>query len=204
MPGSGLLFSSLTKQHWSPATNTLANEGTERSLLTITRPARSHSNSLFLPSSEASVPAAHKTVDAQMRSFETSTPDSFTPVTLASVHVCTPSASRSRIARLANPSENIGKILGPASIKIIRACFGSMCLKSFASVNRLISPRAPANSTPVGPAPTTTNVKCCRRWTESSVSSAFSNASNTRRRISVACSRVLRPGALASHCAFPK
>ena len=38
------------------------------------------------------------------------------------------------------------------------ACDGSMSRKSCFSVSWAISPSAPANSTPVGPAPTTTNV----------------------------------------------
>ena len=76
--------------------------------------------------------------------------------------------------------------------------------KSFASVKRLISPIAPASSTPVGPPPTITNVSSAR-WRARSLSfSASSNASSTRRRISVACSIVFRPGANGSHSSWPK
>jgi len=75
----------------------------------------------------------------------------------------------------------------------------SMLRKSRDRVNRLISPIAPANSTPVGPAPTMTNVNCLRRSSMSSVTSARSNAASTRRRISVACSIVFNPGANGSH-----
>ena len=45
---------------------------------------------------------------------------------------------------------------GPASIRITRASLESISRKSRASVKRLISPIAPASSTPVGPPPTIT------------------------------------------------
>jgi hypothetical protein len=81
---------------------------------------------------------------------------------------------------------------------------GSMLRKSLARVKRLISPRAPASSTPVGPPPMTTKVRSLR-WRAGSVSfSASSKAVSMRRRISVASSRDLRPGAKGSHSSWPK
>jgi len=47
---------------------------------------------------------------------------------------------------------------GDPSTKRMRAWDGSMDRNSWESVSRAISARAPANSTPVGPPPTTTNV----------------------------------------------
>ena len=111
------------------------------------------------PSSEASFPAAHKTVAAWIRSSPKSTPWASTFVTTEDVQICTPSFSKSRAAWLASFSENIGKIRGPASTRITRVSRGLIRRKSLAKVNRLISPMAPANSTPVGPPPTITNVR---------------------------------------------
>ncbi len=81
---------------------------------------------------------------------------------------------------------------------------GSIERKSRRRVSRAISPIWPASSTPVGPAPTTTNVSHAARPSGSSSASAASNAVRMRRRISIASSRVLRPGASGSHSSWPK
>ncbi len=45
----------------------------------------------------------------------------------AAVHSCTPSISRSRVARLASSGAKPGRMRGPASIRITRVSFGSSC-----------------------------------------------------------------------------
>ena len=66
----------------------------------------------------------------------------------------TPSFSKSFFARADNFSENIGKIRGPASMRLIRICDAAWAW-SFFSGPRTNSAKAPAISTPVGPPPTT-------------------------------------------------
>ena len=63
---------------------------------------------------------------------------------------------------------------------------------------------APAVSTPVGPAPTTTKVIALRRRGSSSYFSACSNAVSTRRLTSSASLRLLIPGAKSSHSGLSK
>ena len=109
----------------------------------------------------------------------------------------TPSRSSWRLAFADRLGGYGGRTRSAASSRMISASAGWMARKSLRSVSLAISPSAPASSTPVGPAPTTTNVsQGCRR--PASVSrSAISKASRMRERISVASSMVLSPGANA-------
>ena len=91
-----------------------------------------------------------------------------------------------------------------ASTRRIRASAGRIERKSLRSVSFAISPRAPASSTPVGPPPTSTNVIHARRTSASASRSAASNAIRIRRRISIASSIVLRPGANGAQSSCPK
>ena len=75
---------------------------------------------------------------------------------------------------------------------------GSILRKSCLRVSLAISPKAPANSTPVGPPPTITKVNKALGCSVSISRSAASKAEKMRRRISVASSTVLRPGAKGS------
>src|SRR5207248_4282721 len=62
----------------------------------------------------------------------------------------------------------------------------------------------PANSTPVGPAPTRAKVSQRRRSAGSSADSAISNAPNTRRRIFRASSMVFILGAKRAYSSCPE
>ena len=62
------------------------------------------------------------------------TPSRSIAVTLLRVRICTPSVSRSRAARFDDSSVNIGRMRGPASIRITVADRASMTWKSLASV----------------------------------------------------------------------
>ena len=203
-PGSGGRPESGRKWAWSPATKTSGWPGRLRSADTITRPCASRGTPRVRFNAEGSTPAAHNAVDVSIRSRPTSTHSASIRVTGLAVHTWTPRPSRSRVARLAWLSRKDGRMRGPASTRITRVSLGSMLRKSRASVNRLISPRAPASSTPVGPPPTTTKVSSARRRAGSTSRSASSKAVSTRRRISVACSRVFSPGACSSQSSWPK
>src|SRR6185437_6363827 len=84
------------------------------------------------------------------------------------------STTRSLITRKAN------SILGKASTSTMCAAFGSICRKSEASVLCASSAIALAISTPVGPAPTSTNVRGAWRCSGSGSISAASEASQHR------------------------
>src|SRR5437016_6286416 len=73
-------------------------------------------------------------------------------------------------------SGNGGSTRGAPSTRRIRASSGWIERKSFLKVSRAISPIAPASSTPVGPAPTMTNVNQSRRRAGSERRSATSKA----------------------------
>ena len=202
-PGMGT--PSCTSMAASPITNASGKPGMERSRSISTLPARS---SLTVPRCEVSrsacTPAAQKTLRASMRSAPTSTPASSTPVTMAPVRTSTPSSERSDCARRERSSAKAGRRRGPASRRMTRALAGSMRRKSRTRTVRLMSAMAPASSTPVGPPPTTTKLSSGTRFAGSSSFSADSKAVRMRRRISVACSTVLRPGAALSHSGCPK
>ena len=96
-------------------------------------------------------------------------------LTTTLVRTSTPRPASVRAAFLERSSGNGGSTRGPPSIKMIRACAGSIERKSWRSVRCAISAIAPATSTPVGPPPTITNVSQARRCA-GSTRSATSNA----------------------------
>ena len=97
-----------------------------------------------------------------------------------------------------------GRTRGVPSSRITRALAGEKCLKSRTRVVRAMSARAPASSTPVGPAPTTTKVSHSLRRSGSASRSAISKAVSRRLRISSASSIVFKPGAVRAHSGCPK
>ena len=104
----------------------------------------------------------------------------------------------------ASDSGKVASILGAASIRIMRAEFVSICRKSEASALCASSAIAPAISTPVGPAPTSTNVSSSCTFCGSVSISAASKASKMSRRIDVASIIDFSPGASCSHSGCPK
>ena len=114
-------------------------------------------------------------------------------------------ASRAGAGRTTDRSGGYaGRTRSIASTRMIRVSPGLIDRKSRRSVSWAISPSAPASSTPVGPPPTITNVIQARRRSGSASRSAASKAMRMRRRISVASSMVLSPGATAAHSGWSK
>ena len=72
------------------------------------------------------------------------------------------------------------------------------------SVSRASSAICPDISTPVGPAPTTTNVSCAWRASGSSIISAASNARRISARTAIALSSVLTSAAYSRQSSCPK
>ena len=156
--------------------------GTERSALTMTRPARSHSAPSHSAAGDAFTPAAHTMVRASIRSPPSETPPQSHSVTPAPRRTSTPSCSSERRAASDNEGSNGASRRGPASTRMMRVERGSMERKSIASARLASSAMAPAISTPVGPPPTTTKFNSRRRSSGSVSVSARSNASRMRRR----------------------
>ena len=197
----------------SPTTKTSGWPGIVRSGPTRTRPLRSVSAPVaaatLRPKDEASTPAAQSTVRAWISSVppvgvSTRTSPSSTCTTLVFVRTITRSFSSWRRAEAERPGGKVASTRSIASTSTIRASWGLIERKSWRSVSWAISPSAPASSTPVGPPPMITNVIHAWRWTGSASRSAASNAIRIRRRISVASSMVLRPGAYGAQSSWPK
>ncbi len=136
--------------------------GTVRSFSTRTRPPRSVSAFSHLPAGDGVTPAVQITVLLVMRSPATITPSSSTLSTVCPKRISTPNFSRWVFTALESCSENVPSGRGPASTSTIRADDGSMRRNSDLNVLRTRSAIAPAISTPVGPAPTKTNVSRSR------------------------------------------
>ncbi len=141
----------------------------------VTRPTRSSGTLSDLASGDAATPAAHNTVCAAIASPPTTTPsssicddgfpaDHFNAQFLAATGAPARAAFREKVPRTS----------GPPSTNRIRADSGRMLRKSCGSDCRAISASAPASSTPVGPAPTITNVRSRRRLSASGSRSAAS------------------------------
>ena len=188
----------------SPTTKSSECPGMERSGSTRTRPARSSGTPRVVRSGDAATPAAHRTVPATTLSPPSIAPRESTPVTAVRSRTSTPSRCSEARAASRSLSGNEGRIVGPASTRMMRAWPVSMDRNSSRSVRRAISARVPASSTPVGPPPTRTKVSSSCRLAGSLSRSARSNASSTRRRISSASSSVLSPGASRAHSSCPK
>ena len=188
----------------SPITNTSGCPGRVRSGCTFTRPARSVSapvcSASIAPSGFAATPAAHTLHTDSTRSVEPSLrltvkPCESTSVTIASVQISTPRLSSDLRADPPSASPKLGSTSGPPSMRMTRACFGSIRRNSPTRVFDASSRICPAISTPVGPAPTTANVRNRDRSSPSGASSASSNAPKIRARSSSASSMVFMPGA---------
>ena len=197
----------------SPITNTSGWLGSVQSSSTFTRPARSRSTpaeaARSRPSGEAWTPAAQIFVAASIRRSGASvafvsSPRSSTCVTVVPRWISMPMSRRSCIARRRSDSGKAPRIVGAASSSTIRASAGSMRRKLWRSEWRDSSASCPASSTPVGPAPTMTNVRKRRRETGSGSRSAISNAPRTRPRSSSASSIVFIPGASCANSGCPK
>jgi len=101
---------------------------------------------------EAATPAAQIKVRLSMRSPSSTAPQSSQRLTAMPSRNSTPSRVSARAATPERRGGKLGKSRGPASISTMRAVVGSMWRKSRASAAFANSARAPASSTPVGPA----------------------------------------------------
>ena len=127
-----------------------------------------------------------------------------TSVTIAPSWISTPSFSSRAAAFWPSFSPIGGSTAGAASSRITRALVESMWRKAPLSVWSASSAIWPAISTPVGPAPTTTNVSSFSRRTGSLERSACSKAPRMRPRNSRASSMVFIPGAHSAKWSLPK
>src|SRR5208282_4566827 len=124
----------------------------------------------------AATPAVHSTVALGILFPPAITPLSSTVSTLTFVTTFTPSFSRRLATLCESDSAKVGRTRLPASSRMILAFAGSMRWKLPRSVTFTRCAKDPASSTPVGPAPTSTNVICRARSASSSVVAASSNA----------------------------
>src|SRR6516164_6366562 len=142
----------------SPATNTPGASTTFRNGSTSARPARS----VLVPSifgiGEAATPAVHSTVALGILFPPATTPCSSTVSTLTPVITFTPSFVSRRVTLRDSGSAKVGRTRLPASSRIMVLFEGSMRWKLPRSVTFTRSANDPASSTPLGPAPTSTNV----------------------------------------------
>ena len=158
----------------SPTTNTPGASTTFRNGSTSARPARS----VFVPSifgiGDAATPAVHSTVALGILLPSATTPFSSTFSTLTSVMTLTPSFS-SRLAAFCDTllGKSRENSLAPVD-QNDRLLAGSMRRNLRRSVTVTICAIDAASSTPVGPAPTSTNVIWRARSAPSSVVSASS------------------------------
>ena len=116
----------------------------------------------------------------------------------------TPSFSSERAAFAESFGGKPGRTRSTASTSRMRAVRGSTLRKSRRSVSRASSPICPAISTPVGPAPTTTNVSHASRACASVSHSAASNALRSRLRTTSALSSDFTSAAYSRHSSWPK
>ena len=188
----------------SPSANTSGWPGSVRSGSTVTRPAGSRSapvSSASRPARlEAVTPAAQTTVRVGIRSASTVTLSLSMPTTVRPASTVTPTRCSERAAFAESEGGNVVSTRSAASTSRMRAVRGSTLRKSRRSVSRASSAIWPAISTPVGPAPTTTNVSQASRRPRSGSASAASKALRRRVRTtsalssdftSAACSRQL-------------
>ncbi len=158
-PGTGLPSASSTSA-MSPMAKISGCCGRLKSGFTFTRPALSSSTPSCWVSGVAETPAAQRIVPARMISPVTSsTSPARMAFTCSAVRTCTPSFSSWRCALADKSGGKCASTRGEPSMRMMRACVGSMCRKSPAKTVRASSAKAPASSTPVGPPPTMTMVK---------------------------------------------
>src|SRR6516164_2757059 len=142
----------------SPTTNTPGAFTTFRKGSTSARPARSVVVPSIFGIGDAATPAVHSTVALGIRLPPATTPSASTVSTFAPVKTFTPSFVSRRVTLRDSDSAKVGSTRLPASSRMILACAGSMWRKLPRSVTFTICARDAASSTPVGPAPTSTNV----------------------------------------------
>ena len=178
--------------------------GRVRSGSVVTLPARSTSAPDSSPSwdarLDASTPAAQIALRAGTRSVAPSdaatvTDSSSMSTTVRSSSSVTPRDSSEHAALRDREGGKVVSTRSKVSINTTRDWRESMERKSSRSVPRASSAIWPAISTPVGPAPTTTNVSSARRLTGSGSVSASSNAFRRRARVASALSSDLTSGA---------
>ena len=184
----------------SPNASTSRCPVTVRSGSTTMRPARSTSvpaaSASRRASGDAATPAAQIFVRAAIRSPEASViPSASISVTMLPRSGVTPSDRSCRSALAESLSPYAARTRSPASTSRTRALRVSTSRYSRGSTSRASSAICPAISTPVGPAPTTTNVSHASRAASSASTSAASNASRIRSRRSSAPSSVFSSGA---------
>ena len=160
-------------------------------------------------SPDAVTPAAQTTVRAGMRCVAPSACSIVTPVSSTSTTVLpstgvTPSRRSERSAFADSDGGNPVSTRSAASTSRMRPLPGSAERKSPRSVSRASSAIWPAISTPVGPAPTTTNVSHSPRRSGSRSSSAASKAARMRLRTVSALSSDFTSAAWALHSSWPK
>jgi hypothetical protein len=132
------------------------------------------------------------------------TPSASTPTTVLLVSTVTPSRSSDRAAFAESEGGNVVSTRSAVSTSRTLPARGSIARKSRRSVSRASSAICPAISTPVGPAPTTTNVSQAARRSRSGSSSAASNALRIRPRALRALSSDFTSSAYSRQSSLPK
>ena len=163
-----------------------------------------------MASSDAVTPAAQIDVrastllDARRRGAWIATEPAATSTTVCPASTVTPSRSSARVAFRESDGGKLVSTRSAASTSSTRAVRVSTLRKSLRSVSFASSAIWPAISTPVGPAPTTTNVSQLRRRSGSGSASAASKASRMRLRMSSAPSSDFSSGACSRQSSWPK
>ena len=196
----------------SPSAKTSGCPGSVRSASTVTRPARSSSAPLRSARRDARLdavtPAAQITLCEAIRSASPLpsmvTPSSSMPTTVWPVTTLTPIRCSERAAFAESEGGKVVSTRSAASTSRIRAVRGSTARKSLRKVSRASSAICPAISTPVGPAPTTTNVSHAARRSASSSVSAASKALSSRLRTTSALSSDFTSAACSLQSSCPK
>ena len=197
----------------SPTTYTSGWPGRVRSAFTEIRPALSIAapvcSASWRPSGEACTPAAQTTHRLAIREVppwasRISMPVASTPVTIEFSHTSTPRCCSCLTVRAESRCPNVPSTESVASTSTTSASAGSMERKLSRSVRRATSVSWPAISTPVGPAPTTTNRIHSARLAGSVSSSAASKAPKIRARSVIASSMLFSPGAFVANSGWPK
>src|SRR3984957_15509096 len=196
-PGNGR--PSWIKVAASPTTNIPPASATFKNGPTHARPARSVATPSILTIGDGETPAVHKTVPLSILFPPTVTPLSSMFSTKALVITFTPSLARRWAALADDDSAKLGSTRFAPSSRKIDVVAGSIRRKLARRVVVAICAIDAANSTPVGPAPTRTNVICRRRSSSSSVDSAISYALRIFERILCASVMVFRQGAYLAH-----
>ena len=149
------------------------------------------------------------TVRAAMRSVSPSgartvTPRASTSTTVRDSSGVTPILSSERSARADSDGGKLPSTRSAASTSTIRPVLGSAERKLPRRLSRASSAIWPAISTPVGPAPTTTNESQDPRSSGSGAISAASNALRIAERVTSALSSDLTSCANSPHASWPK